>query len=362
LSSPKPIVIFYAPNVYIGGGRLLLLRALKELSNRSNLIAILNSHLKSEVELLRLDIAKIHWINGSLINYLAAEILLNKISNINSRILCFHGLPPILCKSNNIFIYAQNKLLFEKHNLFKMPFRLLFIIYIQKIILLLFSSRAKIIFVQTKTMKITVQDFLKINLLAFRKKNIPSVLIMPFVGFSLKDQVQDLVSSKIYDFIYPSTVHPHKNHEKLIEAWKILASENIFPSLTIPLTRQDINLDKLVSKTNKEFKTRIYILNGLSHKECIQAIQSSAALVYPSLSESFGLPLIEAYLLRIPILASNLSYVFDVCNPTSVFDPHSARSISESIKEFTGRNSFAPPSDLIFNFDKLDLLCEQLIT
>ncbi len=361
MSSPKPIVIFYAPNVYIGGGKLLLIRAIKELSIRSTLVAILNSHLKIEVESLALEGIKIHWIDGSLLNYVAAEMLLNKISNINSRILCFHGLPPILCKSKNIFIYAQNKLLFESQNLLKTPYRLATIIYIQKIIFILFSKRVKVIFVQTKTMKSAVQNYLKKGLTPLKSKNLPKVLLAPFISFSPADRLQSSEKVKKYDFIYPSTVQPHKNHAKLIEAWKMLASDNIFPSLAIPLTRPDNNLDYLVSRTNEECGTKICIINGLGHEECLLAIQSSTALVYPSLCESFGLPLIEGSVLKLPIVASDLDYVFDVCTPIAIFNPNSSRSICEAIKKFINEGSSTPPPQPNQQLDKLDLLCDELL-
>lgn len=361
MSSPKPIIIFYAPNVYIGGGKLLLIRALKELSSKSSLIAILNSRLKPEIESLGLDKEKIHWIDGSLLNYVAAEILLNKISNINSRILCFHGLPPILCKSKNIFIYAQNRLLFEGQNLLKTSFRLAFIIYIQKIIFILFSLKAKVIFVQTKTMKFAVEDFLKTDSIQFRNKYLPKILLAPFVSFLPTDRLQFEEKTKKYDFIYPSTAQPHKNHAKLIEAWRLLALNNIFPSLAIPLTQPDNNLDNLVSKTNEECNTKIYVLNGLGHEDCILAMQSSTALVYPSLSESFGLPLIEGSILKLPILASDLDYVFDVCNPIALFNPNSSRSICESIKKFINEGSSTPPLQPIEQLDRLDLLCDEIL-
>jgi hypothetical protein len=59
-------------------------------------------------------------------------------------------------------------------------------------------------------------------------------------------------------------------------------------------------------------------------------------MVFHSTSESFGLPLIEPSSLVLPILASELDYVRDVCVPTDTFKPNSPVSIVRAVKRFLG--------------------------
>ena len=66
---------------------------------------------------------------------------------------------------------------------------------------------------------------------------------------------------------------------------------------------------------------------------------ASKALIFPSKYESFGLPLIEASKMHIPIIASELDFVRDVCNPIQTFDPNSAISIARAINRFFGNKS-----------------------
>ena len=56
-------------------------------------------------------------------------------------------------------------------------------------------------------------------------------------------------------------------------------------------------------------------------------------LIFPSLNESLGLPLIEANLYKLPIIASDLDYVYDVCEPSLTFDPYSEEDIFKKILE-----------------------------
>lgn len=68
------------------------------------------------------------------------------------------------------------------------------------------------------------------------------------------------------------------------------------------------------------------------------AVYSCArALIFPSFAESFGLPLLKAQSVGLPILAPELDYVRDVCEPVETFDPQSARSIARAVSRFVGQ-------------------------
>ena len=79
---------------------------------------------------------------------------------------------------------------------------------------------------------------------------------------------------------------------------------------------------------------KIINLGWLPHSEVLLKYEVSGALIFPSLRESFGLPLVEARKFNIPILASELDYVYDVCEPEETFDPASPRSVARAVKRF----------------------------
>ena len=64
--------------------------------------------------------------------------------------------------------------------------------------------------------------------------------------------------------------------------------------------------------------------------------KKSAALIFPSKFESFGLPIIEAIQAGLPILAPEVDYVRDLIDPAQTFDPASAISIARSVKRHIG--------------------------
>ena len=52
----------------------------------------------------------------------------------------------------------------------------------------------------------------------------------------------------------------------------------------------------------------------------------------PSLCEGFGLPILDAFVCRTPVLTSNLSSMPEVAGDAAIYcDPHSATSIAEGI-------------------------------
>ena len=60
-------------------------------------------------------------------------------------------------------------------------------------------------------------------------------------------------------------------------------------------------------------------------------------LIYPSLQESFGLPLVEASSIALPIIASDLDYVFDVCELDYIFNPNCHKSIARAVMRFLNK-------------------------
>ena len=65
-------------------------------------------------------------------------------------------------------------------------------------------------------------------------------------------------------------------------------------------------------------------------------------IIFPSLYESFGLGLIEATKFNLPIMASNLPYVFEVVEPNITFDPTSSQDIYTAFlksKEILGNSA-----------------------
>ena len=163
--------------------------------------------------------------------------------------------------------------------------------------------------------------------------------VLPFVkepaGFAASAPVHSLADCKSVSFAYVASGEPHKNHANLLSAWRILAEEGFFPTLYLTL---DPGKNVVYCRTINELRTarraRIINLGGLAHDGVLALYRKVDALLYPSVFESFGLPLIEARQAGLPVVASELDYVRDILNPAESFDPGSPISIARAVKRF----------------------------
>ena len=157
-------------------------------------------------------------------------------------------------------------------------------------------------------------------------------------------------------FLYVSSDEPHKNHEILIESWCLLSKEGVYPKLILTIGTTSNLYEFIVSSIN-EFKLDIDIKPNLQRNEILDLYKHSTALIYPSLFESYGLPLVEAGQYKLPVLASELDYVRDILDPVETFDPKSAKSIARSVKRFLKINDkkteIVKPEEFIEDIIKL---------
>jgi len=126
---------------------------------------------------------------------------------------------------------------------------------------------------------------------------------------------------------YPAAGYAHKNHSIFAELQSRDMSELIDQLiLTLPGTRFPDAPDWLSC------------VGELSHAECISEYEKADALIFPSVLESYGLPLIEAMIIGIPILAADLPYARVLCGDEAIyFDPASSESLAESCETLRSR-------------------------
>ncbi|MES9899031.1 MAG: glycosyltransferase [Sedimenticola sp.] len=132
---------------------------------------------------------------------------------------------------------------------------------------------------------------------------------------------------------YPSNTWPHKNHLNLLLAISIIKKKH-----------NDIHLvlTGWPQKAHKSIKRRIKELNlddsitwlGYVQDECMPYIYSHAtALVFPSLFEGFGIPLLEAMHSNCPIICSSTTSCPEVAGDAAIyFDPDDSLQIHNAIE------------------------------
>jgi len=318
----------HATNVHQGGGRALLsallqvitVRVVLSVDERMPLPACLNGY--DHVKQVKPSI----WQRFLSENWLVHEV------EEEDAVLCFGNLPPLFKLRGFTVVFLQNRYLIEDIPLIGFPLKIRLRLLIERWWVRSKLKNVDMFIVQTPTMK---------SLLEVKLRGEVPIQILPFVadpfGYTRRLTPAGRSDSSSFDFVYVASGEPHKNHHRLIEAWCLLAKEGLFPSLCLTLDRARFSeLCFFIEEMQKQHGLNIVNMGGLAHSEVLALYEKSAAAIYPSQFESFGLPLIEARQAGLPVLASELDFVRDVLDPEQVFDPNSSVSIARAVKRFRG--------------------------
>lgn len=131
---------------------------------------------------------------------------------------------------------------------------------------------------------------------------------------------------------YPAQFWLHKNHLRLIEAFREVANE--VPDLKLVLTGKKRDQYETVVEAIERLGLREKVCHlGYVEQSDLRAIYKLAtAMVMPSLFESVSIPIYEAFEVGTPVAASNvLAIPEQVGDAGLLFDPKSADSIKQAI-------------------------------
>ena len=81
---------------------------------------------------------------------------------------------------------------------------------------------------------------------------------------------------------------------------------------------------------------KVILTDFVTQEEKVLLYKGAMALVFPSLYEGFGLPVLEAQSLGIPVLTSNTSSLPEIAGEGAIYvDPYSIEDIAKGMKRLT---------------------------
>jgi alpha-1,3-rhamnosyl/mannosyltransferase len=87
----------------------------------------------------------------------------------------------------------------------------------------------------------------------------------------------------------------------------------------------------------ERIRERIVVTGFVSEREKVALLSGAEALLYPSLYEGFGLPVVEAMACGTPVLTSNVSALAETAGDAAVLvDPHTPEAIAEGMSRLLG--------------------------
>lgn len=307
-----------------GGGKILLeylIDYVVEKKISDNFFFLFDDRLKSD-NVKKLNLQQIKYLKSGEKNRF---FFYKKFENEFSSFICFANVPPPICiNDKSVIVYFHNVLLLDstKSNL-KLGTKLL-----------LSLKKNYIKFLNNANYKWAVQTLNVSNLLesnlGIEKSNI---LVCPIFDVDFFKNCNSGIEENNANYLYVADGSPQKNHFNLLHAWSLFAQKN--KNFTLHLTLDKTNFEEIINKiqvvSNNQFKV---INHGWCSLDKVRDLYMKCNyLVYPSLAESFGLPLIEAAASGCKIIASDLPYVTEVVNPSLVFNPDNVESILKSLNK-----------------------------
>jgi glycosyltransferase involved in cell wall biosynthesis len=132
---------------------------------------------------------------------------------------------------------------------------------------------------------------------------------------------------------YPAATWPHKNHTNLLKSIKYLVDHYSFDGELILTGIAMQSHDEILNQiSNVGLTQHVRILGYLKYDELPYLYNLARLLVFPSLFEGFGIPVVEAMACGCPVACSNSTSLPEVIGDAGVlFDPSDPEDIAEKI-------------------------------
>jgi glycosyltransferase involved in cell wall biosynthesis len=152
----------------------------------------------------------------------------------------------------------------------------------------------------------------------------------------IKPRQIDKLTGKPF-ILYVGTAHAHKNLNRLVGSYKIL--KKTFPNLILVIAgKKTIFHERLESFVKEQGVKGVLFTGYVEEDELSWLYENCRAYVFPSLSEGFGLPGLEAMQYYAPVISSNASCLPEVYGDAAYYfdplsEPDMARAISEVLND-----------------------------
>lgn len=243
-----------------------------------------------------------------------------KHRNTFRTVLCMSNLPPSIHLKATVYTYFHNPHFLQTAEGFSLVDNILF--YLKRMVVNHYKNNTDFWMVQTNLIGEKLSK--KYNLNARR------ILELPFYE-PINPESRSIEKIK-GQYIYVSLGLPYKNHKRLIEAFCEFYDKFKFGKLivTLPNEYHEV-LSVIQQKTQSGYP--IENVGYVDRKKVQQLLLESEYHIYPSLTESLGLGILESIDCGCKVIGADLPYMHEVCEPSVVFDPFNVEAIAGALKQ-----------------------------
>ena len=306
------ILDFYRINN--GGGLKLMNILLDELAYNSTIILLIDKRIKNFSNKNKFKYIYVQ-------NEFDRNIFFFKNRKYISKLFSFGNVPSLIKIKGVTYVYFHqmlylNKLFFNnKFNKYNILFK----------IIKYFSKNVNFWIFQTN---ITKELFIN----QLNNKVPPNTLLLPFFETPIIEK--NIILKEKNTFFYPTSNSNHKNNSLLINVFIEFYIINKIGKLFLTLKEEDFLNKDLREKVSKNL-IPIYFIGKLNQSEMHKYYLNSDFVIHPSSTESFGIVLIESYMMGCKLIAPQLAYVNEVIIPSISYEENTFDNIYNSLLNAT---------------------------
>lgn len=144
-------------------------------------------------------------------------------------------------------------------------------------------------------------------------------------------------------FLCIGTLQPRKNIHRVIDAYQSLPDQVLQTHDLVIVGRNGWGSEALVQRLNSmPPQSGVRWLGGIPDMDKRALLQSATALVFPSLSEGFGLPVLEAFASQTPVISSNTTSLPEIATDAALLiDPCDTSAMAHAMQYLADNPSTA---------------------
>lgn len=164
---------------------------------------------------------------------------------------------------------------------------------------------------------------------------VPWASVMPLYGSAILPRISlDRLGVPERFLLYPAQTWAHKNHIRLAQAVALLRREHDLSVFVVLTGRRNAYWSKIEAEIRALGVEDLVISLGWVDTQVLRSLyQAADALIFPSLYEGWGLPIVEALDVGLPVLCSNITPLQEIALEAALtFDPRNPAAIADAIR------------------------------
>ncbi len=199
---------------------------------------------------------------------------------------------------------------------------------------------------------ITISDYSKVELSRWAGIPLERITVIPLavddrwfhdVSQTEFERVRAQYALPNHFFVSVGTLQPRKNVETTIRAHRALTAAERQRTPLLIIGRAGWKCEAVMRLIEEESDSGVVRwLQHLPDADLLPVLKLATSLVFPSLGEGFGLPVLEAFAAQVPVITSNTTSLPEVTGDAAVsLDPMDVDAIARAMKRLSEDSAFA---------------------